>query len=92
MPGLNPWFSGSTRLITMYRGGLAGAWERYGLQAGYLVSKLMRQWHEEGVTISTQMSSGSLVSVPGQGGTMVEYKVPQLLSKCAALFNSRREI
>ncbi|WP_334666787.1 hypothetical protein, partial [Streptomyces cyaneofuscatus] len=47
MPNTNLEFRGEDRRVTMCRGGLAGALDKQGMRAGYLVSKQMEAWFDE---------------------------------------------
>ena len=44
MPNGNPEFKGHDQCVLMYRGGVAGAWDKKGMLQGYLISKLMAEW------------------------------------------------
>jgi len=80
MPGTNPAFVGQDGLVSIYRGGVAGAWEARGIKRGYLISKLMNQWACEGVPQQSDIG--------GLGGKLLldKYKVPLLIESISSVF------
>jgi len=67
---------GGNKMYRMYRGGCAGKFDRDGIRAGYLISKLMREWQVEDDqnAVESSLPAEALVRV---GDTT--YKKPVLL-------------
>ncbi|MDT4331116.1 hypothetical protein ACQE3E_16120 [Methylomonas sp. MED-D] len=71
---------GGNKMYQMYRGGCAGKFDLDGIKAGYLISKLMREWQQEDdqASVASSLPSESLVNV----GKII-YKKPVLLESYA---------
>lgn len=82
MPGNNPDSTSGPGLVTLYRGGVFCALEKKFFEAGFLFSKLMREWGD-GVPANLTLPQGATITVDSK-----VYKVPQLIMRTAALFHT----